>query len=247
MESGKTKGFHGHGEGIKTFCLVLARGGSKGIPHKNIYPIHGKPMIVYTIEEALKSKYIDAVFVSTDDEQIASVAKEHGAEIIIRPQDLSEDSTPSAVSAIHSLKEIGRHRRDAFFVMLQCTSPLRKYEDIDAAIEKYMSRETKCLASVSLAEHHPLKTFMVNSNDQVVLLGKPEEFEMPRQQLDAAYRFNGAIYIRDIEDFFIDTRFVTIPFSYYVMEKSRSMDVDDLVDIKYAEFMIEQSWTKGEM
>lgn len=239
MESGKAKDIRRSDRNISTCCLILARGGSKGVPKKNIYPLAGKPLIGYTIEAARSSRYIEEVFVSTDDAQIAEVARSYGAKIIERPIELSGDESSSASSTLHALQSILNSRNDTFFVMLQCTSPFRNHYHIDEAIEQYLSEKANCLVSICKSQHHPYKMFF-GEGENIKFLGSIADFEAPRQSLPTAYHINGAIYIRDVKHFMEDSRYVTLPFTSYIMDEIDSLDIDSLHDIQYAEFIMSQ-------
>ena len=139
-------------------AIVPARGGSKIIPRKNIRLLNGKPLIYYTIKEAQNSKYIHRVLVSTEDREIAEIAKGYGAEVVPRPVELAQDDTPSVLvyqQVIKHLEQVEEFSTNVIVVLLQPTSPLRKAEDIDGAIEKLLHTDYDSIMSVCEGEHPP--------------------------------------------------------------------------------------------
>ena len=136
----------------RVIAVIPARGGSKGIPRKNIRPLLGKPLIAYTIEAALKSKRIDRVVVSTEDEEIAEISQRWGAEVVRRPEELARDDSPSVDTILHAVdwfEEQGE--RFDIVVMLEATSPLRKEDDLDNAIGLLIKNLDKADSLVSFA------------------------------------------------------------------------------------------------
>lgn len=140
--------------------LIPARGGSKGLPGKNIKPLLGKPLIAWTIKQVLASKYIDRVIVSTDDKEIAEISEKYGAEVpFMRPKEIAMDKARGIDVVLHSLnwlKENDKRKQYDLIMLLQPTSPLRKSEDINKAIEILFLKEAKTIVSVCEVDHHPL-------------------------------------------------------------------------------------------
>ena len=183
----------------RVLAFIPARGGSKGIPHKNIIDLNGYPLISYSITEALKSKYIDKVLVSTDDEKIASVAKEYGADVpFLRPERLASDKAKTIDAVLHAIDFMNQNgdKYDTF-VLLQPTQPLRTMEDIDGAIEKYMDNNCTPLVSVSLVDDHPLLIRTIKEGRLESLLNQSSTCR--RQDMPQYYKVNGCIYINEIE------------------------------------------------
>ena len=140
--------------GKSILAIIPARGGSKGIPRKNIKLLAGKPLIAWTIDEAKKSIYIDRLILSSEDEEIIRIAKEWGCEApFIRPAELAEDNTPGIDVVIHAIDAL-KEKYD-YLVLLQPTSPLRKVEDIDRCIETCIDRNVPACISVSETMNHP--------------------------------------------------------------------------------------------
>lgn len=228
--------------GKTVLAIIPARGGSKGIPRKNIKPLAGKPLIAWTIEEAKKSKYIDIIIVSTDSKEIADVSIKYGADIpFIRPKELAADETPSSEVILHATEwlRINQNQKFDILILLQPTSPLRNANQIDTALKNFMSNPSnKCLVSVKEAEDSPywmkiidddhfLRNFIVHQNNYT-----------RRQDLPKIYILNGAIYIMRTADFINYKSFDvdnTIPF---LMDKITSIDIDSEEDFMLAETIV---------
>lgn len=229
-------------QGKTVLAVIPARGGSKGIPRKNIKKLCGKPLIAWTIEEGLKSKYIDKLIVSTEDEEIALLSRKYGAEVpFLRPKELSYDDTPGIEPIIHSIKWMEQNAgiEYNYICVLQCTSPFRKSEHIDEALETLAKKNGECIVSVCESEISPywmkkiengiLKDFMNNV-----------QFYARRQELPKIYRLNGAIYagktsfVLKNKSWYGDN---TLP---YVMQRHDSLDIDDMLDFKIAELLMEE-------
>ena len=227
----------------KNFLAIIpARGGSKGVPKKNIKEIEGIPLIGYTIREAKKSKYISRVVVSTDEEEIAEVARKIGAEIpCLRPEELSGDASSTVECVIHMvnyLKENEDYVPD-FICLLQCTSPLRTMEDIDEAIEKLFRTDFDGIVSVCEAETNPYWT-NVFDNDRLKYFLEEGKTITRRQDLPKIYRYNGAIYIIKTGVFLREKSFETDNITGYVMSNEKSIDIDTITDFKVAEILIKE-------
>jgi len=177
----------------KILAIIPARGGSKGLPRKNIRQLNGKPLIYYTIDEAMKSKFIDRVIVTTDDQEIAEISKKAGAEVIIRPPALAQDESPVTDAIFHVIDNIKGKKPD-FIVLLQPTSPLREVNDIDGAIQLFLDGQCDSLMSVCQAEHSPYWYFNIK-NGLMTPLFDEKFLKIRRQELPPSYRPNGAIYI----------------------------------------------------
>jgi CMP-N-acetylneuraminic acid synthetase len=180
----------------KILGIIPARGGSKGFPHKNIRPLCGKLLIFYTIEEAIKSKYLTKVILSTEERKIAEIAKDI-VEIIPRPKELAENDSLVIDAAKYTLEYL-RERGEVFsyVVLLQPTSPLRKVEDIDSAIEKMLSLGADSV--VEVGSKHPARMKRVINERIVDIFDRRLDFT-PRQELPKVYLRNGAIYDAKVE------------------------------------------------
>lgn len=225
----------------RILAIIPARGGSKGIPHKNIADLCGKPLIAYTIEEAKKSKYIDYVLISTDDEKIKEKAIEYGGNVpFIRPKNLSDDKSKSIDVVIHSIDYL-KNQGNLFdyVILLQPTSPLRNVNDIDEALEKVISSEYESLVSVSEVDENPILMGTIEENKFKKILNISGN-NVRRQEFPKVYIYNGAIYINSVEMLYREKVFVndlTVP---YVMPKERSMDIDEQMDLDIVELFIKE-------
>jgi len=180
-------------------CVIPARGGSKGIPRKNLKPLLGKPLITYVIEAALKSKYLKKVIVSTEDEEIAGVARAHKAEVpFIRPKELALDHIPLIYVYKHALRamdEMG-YRAD-IYVAVQPTVPLISSGDIDSAIEKMLKTDCDSVLTMrKIEEEHPFRMYTMQDDEVLPFNEYTTDDNRQRQDRPPAYKFNGACVVR---------------------------------------------------
>lgn len=223
----------------KILAIIPARGGSKGIPRKNIKELNGKPLIAYAIEEALRSKYIDKVIISTEDEEISKISKKYNAEVpFLRPKELAKDDTPGIDPILHAVKWLHDKSSDFdYIICLQCTSPFRKVEQIDEALEKLINKEADSIVSVCESEVSPYwMKKMENELMNDFLDDIP--FYPRRQDAPQVYRLNGAIYIAKTEMLVKNKNWYTENTLAYVMDRKSSLDIDDMIDFKFAEFLM---------
>jgi len=222
----------------KIVGIIPARGNSKGILRKNILLLAGKELITYTIEAALKSKYLEKIFVSTEDKEIERISKRYKEiEIIKRPKKLSLDKVGITDVILHAISylEDNNYIPD-LVVALQPTSPLRSSEDIDKAIELFFRKKPYSLVSLCKVEHTPYWFFKIKKYLNP-LFGK-KYLRKVRQNVDEIYQPNGAIYIstpyvlRKYKSFYTKR---TIP---YIMPLERSIDIDTEIDFKLAELIL---------
>lgn len=227
----------------KRIGLIPARGGSKGIPHKNIYMINGKPLIAYSIEAGLEAKnkgYLDKVVVSTDDEEIAEISLKYGAEVpFMRPEELASDKSKSVDCMIHAV-EYFRNNGIIYddMVLLQPTSPLRTAMDIIEAIKIYEEEQVDSLISCYLEEGiSEYNSYHLNGRIAMPLK-KEHNLGKRRQDIEKLYVRNGAIFITDVE-YMEKTRLVIgdNP-AIYVMPQERSVNIDTLFDMKQFEWIV---------
>lgn len=224
-------------------ALIPARGGSKGLPNKNIKLLNGKPLIAYTIEEALKAKNISRIIVSTDDESIASIAKEYGAEIpFMRPAHLASDTALSIDVYEYTIQQIESLENSSIFdfVVLQPTSPLRTSENIDEAIDLYVEKNAFSVISFC-KEHHPI-SWHKYINNSGKLLPIFEEKLLNRQDIRPTYFPNGAIYVFNKKVFETRNYYDEDTFSY-LMTRNNSVDIDTLDDFEFANYLIKKQMT----
>jgi len=218
---------------MKILAVIPARGGSKGIPRKNIIPVCGKPLMVWTIEAALASTYITRTVVSSDDDEILQIAQQFRAEGIKRPNALATDEAGSEALITHALeteKMKGNHYE--YIMLLQPTSPLRGTKEIDEAVKLLLASDAKALISVSIPEHTPYKAFKLNANGKLEGLIDNKTPFMRRQDLPQTFMPNGAIYIVKTEQFLKSgSLFCEDATMAYEMSREKSIDVDTMDDL----------------
>lgn len=225
----------------KIVALIPARGGSKGIKNKNIIDLCGKPLISYTIQAALESKYIDKVIVSTDSQEIADVAIKHGAEVpFLRPGELASDTSKTIDAVMHAVGELEKRKEEYdILILLQATQPLRTADDIDSAIELFIKNKGQSLVSVSPVEDNPI---LIRTIDNLGRMNSilPMKSTCRRQDMPLYYRVNGCIYINLISELDLNTSFNDnkIP---YIMPKERSVDIDEIKDLLIAQYYISRN------
>lgn len=224
-----------------TFLAIIpARGGSKRLPRKNVLDLDGKPLITYSIESALKSKYIDKVIVTSDDTGILAVSKEYGADTIQRPDYLANDTATSFDALKHTIENIEAYD---YIVLLQPTSPLRNEKHIDEAIELLGKKKASAVVSVCEMDHSPLWSNTLDENLSMVGFLKDEVLNKRSQDLEIFYRLNGAIYISKTSKFLENESFMLKENIYaYVMDRKDSVDIDEKFDLDLAEMMLKHSY-----
>lgn len=225
----------------KLLALITARGGSKRLPKKNILKLADKPLIAWTIEASLKSPYIDEVIVSTDDVEIAEISRSYGADVpFIRPPELATENASSIdvlKHAVLTLKNLDRHFD--YLILLQPTSPLRKATHINEAIQMYVDKKAKVVISVCEVSH-PIEWAGLLPDDLSMDDFFSQELQGKRvQDLPQRYRLNGAIYIINIHEFLKHNSIMLKEGSYgFIMGREDSVDIDNHIDFKFAEFLI---------
>lgn len=222
---------------LKIVGLIPARGSSKGLPGKNIKEFVKKPLIAWSIEEALKSKYIDTVIVNTESKDIADIAKDYGAYVpFLRSKELAKDDS-LMIDVINDFQKKLEDDSQSYeiIILLQPTSPLRTAEDIDRSIEFFYKKEAQSVISVS--ENHNYWWTSTLPDDFSMKDFSKNIINKPRQDLDQAYTLNGSIcvldweFIRKSRSVFGDNTFA------FLTRKESSIDIDDYSDFVYAEFL----------
>ncbi|WP_339060487.1 acylneuraminate cytidylyltransferase family protein [Tepidibacillus marianensis] len=221
--------------GKRILGIIPARGGSKGVPRKNIRVVAGKPLIAWTIDEARKSKYIDQLILSSEDQEIIQVAKEYDCEVpFVRPKELAQDNTPGIDPVLHAIEMLSGYE---YIILLQPTSPLRTVEDIDGCIEKCIQNQNDYGVSVTETDKSPYWMYSIE-NDKMVPVLSQDMIINRRQESPKVYELNGAIYIAKTEKLIESKTFlnkVTVP---YIMPKERSVDIDTELDLKLVELIL---------
>ena len=230
---------------MKILGLITARGGSKGLPGKNLLDLAGKPLIGWTCEAALRASGLDAVLLSTDDERIAHVARGYGVDVpFLRPKSLAADDTPHIDVVEHSLTWLRQQRGYApeFLLLLQPTSPLRDEADIEQAIAILAAApHSPAVLGVTPVKHHPylVKALAADGSLTPYLPGGPA---YPRRQdLPPALALNGAIFLNNVETLLRDRTFAPAGARPYIMPADRSIDIDSEADLALAAWLMSKS------
>lgn len=221
----------------KIDAIIPARGGSKGLPRKNLLPLAGMPLIAHTIRAALHCPGISRCLVSTEDEEIKAVSLQWGAEVLDRPRELagdlslSRDVVRQVMLTLHERGEL-----PDYFALLQPTSPFRTAGHLQACLSAFLNADFASAVSVTEVEHHPYKTFK-REGEALVPLVEEKWLDAPRQLLPEIYRPNGAIYLMSSELFLKKNTFFVQPIMPFIMNQQDSLDIDTAIDFKFAEFI----------
>jgi CMP-N,N'-diacetyllegionaminic acid synthase len=217
----------------KILSIIPARGGSKGLPRKNIVDLAGKPLIAWTIEASLNSKYITKTIVSSDNKEILDISVEYGAEIIRRPCDLASDTATSESVVRHAIDYL-ESMGEVFdiVVLLQPTSPLRNYKNIDNAFKIMIESNCSSIISVCNYDNKILKAFKENEHGFLDGIIDNKYPFLRRQDLPKVYLPNGAIYIVNIDSFNKKNNFYSSKTVKMIMSRESSLDIDTQEDLK---------------
>lgn len=217
---------------MKTLAIIPARGGSKGIPKKNIVRIAGKPLVAWTIESAKRSHFLDRIIVSSDDSAILAVAQKYNSEIIRRPPRYAGDRVPAYAVVLHVLEYLRRTEGYVpdIIVLLQPTSPLRTFRDIDGAITLLAERRAGAVISVAEGDNKCLKSFFMQNKVLSGIVNNKFPFKN-RQDLPKVYVPNGAVYVIRTKDFQRNKEMFAKKTLGFLMGKERSIDLDSPEDI----------------
>lgn len=230
--------------------LIPARSGSKGLPHKNILPLGGRPMIAWTVDAALQSRSLNRVVVSTDDWLIASIAEQWGAEApFLRPAELARDDTRTIDVVLHALEWLAaeeRYRPD-YVMLLQPTSPLRSREDIDGAVDTMVQTQAASVISVGPAHQHPALMRQMDGHGRLHPLRPEDHPPARRQDFDQTYVLNGAIYLARRDDLIRNRSFDEGQACGFIMPPERSVDVDTEWDYRLAQVLAGGQAHEGRM
>lgn len=222
--------------GYKVLALITARGGSIGVIRKNVREIAGKPLIAWTIEAAKRSVYIDRLVLSTENEEIANVARQWGCEVpFVRPSELAQADTPGIEPVLHAIKLISGYD---YVVLLQPTSPLRTSEDIDNCIELCERKESNASVSVTVPDKSPYWMFSLDEHKQMFPIVPIENNGLRRQDLPPAVALNGAVYVAKCNWLLKEKSFLSKETLAYEMDKERSIDIDTEYDLHIADTLL---------
>lgn len=220
----------------RTFLAIIpARGGSKGLPNKNIKELCGKPLLAWSIEAGLKSKYLDEVMVTTDCQNIADISKKHGANVpFLRPDELASDTATSfdAVKHVIEFYKTELNREFDYIILLEPTSPLREDGDIDRMIEKIVQNESNFDSIVSIGEVHEHPSIMKKTINDETLAPYCETLELKtrRQDNDTAYFPYGVAYIVKTKSLLDEKTFYTKRNTFYKIKRYQCYEIDDIYD-----------------
>jgi CMP-N,N'-diacetyllegionaminic acid synthase len=225
-------------------AIIPARGGSKGLPGKNIRLLNNIPLICYTVKAALRANKISRVIVSTDDDEIASIAKESGAEIpCMRPSHLAEDNSMVMDAYLYTVDWIKKDENlkiDAFVALLP-SAPLRTAADIDSAVDIFNIKKADSVISVTESEI-PVEWYRkINENGVLESYYPKRNAIKNRQEFSDSYVPNGAIYVFNVERLREEREYYMKETYPYIMPRERSVDIDELLDFEWAEFLLQQS------
>ncbi|ONI46073.1 acylneuraminate cytidylyltransferase [Candidatus Epulonipiscioides gigas] len=223
---------------MEILAIIPARGGSKGLPGKNIKILGDKPLIAHTIIAAKESKFISRSIVSTDSSKIANIAKNFGAEIpFIRPDYLATDEATSVDVVLHLLQELKKDNYVPDFVcLLQCTSPFRNSTDIDSSVEKCLNTNFDACYSVSKVSSSPywMKVF----DGEKLSSFMDNKTILRRQDLPMIYELNGAIYFVKTSELIKNKSLHLSNATGYIMPEDRSIDIDSALDFELAKLKL---------
>jgi len=220
----------------KAICIIPARGGSKRIPKKNIKDFHGKPLISYSIQTAKKSNLFSKIVVSTDDQQIAAIAKQYGAFVINRPKELSDDFTGSGEAVNHAVKYLKDNGENfKYLCTIYATAPLLQEKYLIQGYEKLKNSNAKMAFSVTSMPFPIQRTFKITKEQRCQMFW-PENFSVRSQDLEVAYQDAGQFYWEDITKDFTDLPFGkdSIPI---ILPRYLVQDIDTFEDWETAELV----------
>ena len=227
---------------MNILAIIPARSGSKGLKNKNIKLINGKPLICWSIDQVLASKYVSEVYVSTDSLDIANISKSYGALIpFIRPSYLAQDETPTSDVILHAIEELKKKGKIFSHVMLiEPTSPLRESSDIDAAVEELSKKSfAKSIVGISKVEsQHP--AFCISLTSDHLLRSKNDFKVLRRQEIDELYFYEGSIYLSEINTYIEKRNFYHEDTLGYIMPKYKSFEIDDEIDFDIVEMLMKK-------
>lgn len=215
--------------------IIPARAGSKGIAGKNIINFHGKPLIAWSIQQALNSKHVSNVYVSTDGEDIASISEKYGASVIWRPDELATDTSSSEDAIRHAISEMEKMESFDALVFLQATSPIRRHYDIDRAVDKFYEKPFDSLFSMSILEDYCL---WKKQYGELSSFTYDYQNRGRRQERDPIYLENGSIYVFTKELFLTKNNRLGGEIGMYEMPFDCSYEIDSMEDVKRCEYFM---------
>lgn len=218
--------------GLRVLGIVPARSGSKGLPGKNSLNLLGKPLVQYAFDAGIKSQYIDDVVLTSDCSICHKIASESGIKTIFRPNELAGDAVPSADVIEHVISDLKiKEIEYDLFILLEPTSPLRDFQDVDSALKLMMKSKFQAMVSVCEAEdQHPAFMFRLGNSGDLVTWSSDEFKALRRQDVSPAYFLEGSIYISFVNTFIERRTFCHSETGGYVVPKWKSLEIDDIID-----------------
>lgn len=222
---------------LETLAIIPARGGSKGIPRKNLRLLAGKPLISYAIEATLQSERVNRVIVSSDDSDIIKVSKQYGSEIVRRPAEISGDKASSELALIHVLNYLKKNENyiPDFTVLVQCTSPLILPDDIDGTFQALLNENSDTALAV-----FPFHGFIWEKDldNNAIAVNHDSSMRLRRQDLTPQYQETGAVYVMKTKEFISAKNRFFGKIAVYVMPPERSIEINDYIEFEIAEHLI---------
>ncbi len=226
------------------YAFIFARGGSKGLPRKNILPLAGKPLIAHSIETAKQVSRVSRIIVSTDDEEIAQIAKDWGAEVpFMRPKELASDNCAEHLAWVHALQAIGNTKDGGpcdIFLSLPCTAPLRSVKDVDNCIDTYITYPCDAVVTSTSAQRHPMFNMIYENTNGNISLVMPSNIAR-RQDAPKIFDMTTAAYVVRPEYIFSNKPLLEGRVRHVILPRERAIDIDDALDFSFAEFLLTHS------
>ncbi|MDA7548882.1 acylneuraminate cytidylyltransferase family protein [Gammaproteobacteria bacterium] len=223
-------------------CFIFARGGSKGLPKKNIKMFHGLPLISYSISLAKNASFIDRVFVSTDCKEIANVASKFSADVIKRPKSLATDTSSELLSWKHAIEYVvNNYGTFDYFISLPATSPLRAESDVEACLNKLRDDKSDICLTVTESSHNPRFNMVYMRDDSKVQLIDDNHLITRRQDAQKAFNITTVAYAALPEYVLNTSNLMNGDVSAVTVPKNRAVDIDDINDFNFAEFLFQNT------
>ena len=232
---------------MTSYAFIFARGGSKGIPGKNIKPLQGKPLIQYSIEVALQTSGINNVFVSTDDADIAKVSRSNGAIVIDRPIELAQDDSPEWQAWKHAISWVRKQYGDfEEFISLPATSPLRSVKDVESAILKRSNIGADICIAITPASRSPYFNMVKQlGNNLIELVNKRTNSISRRQDAPEVFDITTVVYVANVEFIMSHDNIFDGVVTSVVVPRHRAVDIDDMYDFNFAESILNNTFSEG--
>lgn len=223
----------------KFLSFIFARGGSKGVKHKNIKLLNGKPLIVYSIEKALKSGFIDRVVVSTDSEEISHIAHKNNAEVIKRPKSLAGDKSAEILSWKQAIKKFNTYfSKNKPFISLPATSPLRNMSSVLDGLKKFLNSDYDIITSISESKKNPFSTQVLINDDNTISTVIDDKQFFRRQDTPKVYDISGSFYIGNSDYLLKCKNIYDGKVGYIKIDEKENLDIDTMFDFHIASYLL---------